>query len=544
MPLPAKNSSGDIMNLLRGRLIVSCQAPAGDPFCRPDLLALFARAAVMGGAAGIRTEGADAVRAIKAATAVPVIGLRKRVMTDGRIMITPTNDDARDLAAAGADVIAIDCTARGQRHGALERLDWIRTQLHVPVWADVATVDEAIAAANAGADAVLSTLRGYTDDTANVPGFEASFIAALVKAVSVPVIAEGRINSTRHASAALAAGAFSVVVGTAITRPEEITRRFVAGMGAQPPGKARDVIGIDLGGTSIKSGVSSGDGVLRCSAVTPTPALAGREVLLLTLIEVARTRLDDAVAHGLKPAALGIATGGWVDPRFGRVLYATDNIRDWTGTEIGRELEGALGLPVAVENDGNAQSIAERAYGAGRGVDNFVCLTLGTGVGGGCFADGRLIRGAHYFANGLGHMIVERDGRACTCGRRGCLEAYANAKALLEYGHGAWESAEDLIASSNQGDSAARKAMETHAAWVGVGCVSIHNVLDPELVVLSGGLAQKNPLLLQLVGERLQSTDRAWKYRPMRIVASDLGYFAGVLGAVAVAQSDYATSST
>ena len=525
------------MNLLRGRLIVSCQAPHGDPFSRPELLALFARAAVAGGAAGIRTEGPDAVRAIKAATAVPVIGLRKRVMADGHIMITPTNDDARELVAAGADIIAIDCTARGQRNGALERLGWIRSRLHVPVWADIATVEEAIAAADSGADAVLSTLRGYTDDTANVPGFEASFIAALVKAVSVPVIAEGRIDSATHASAALAAGAFSVVVGTAITRPEEITRRFAAGMGAQQPGPPRHVIGIDLGGTSIKSGISSGDGVLRCSAVTPTPALAGRETLLLTLVEIARARLGDAVAQGLKPAALGIATAGWVDPRSGRVIYATDNLRDWTGTEIGRELERALGLPVAVENDGNAQAIAERTFGAGRNVDNFVCLTLGTGVGGGCYADGRLVRGAHYFANGLGHMIVEQDGRACTCGRRGCLEAHANAKALLEYGHGAWSSAEDLIASSNQGDGAARRAVETHAAWVGAGCVSIHNVLDPEIIVVSGGLAQNNPLLLRLVGERLQSTDRAWKHRPMRVVASDLGYFAGVLGAAAIAQS-------
>lgn len=544
MTLSTKNSSGDMMSLLRGRLIVSCQAPAGDPFARPNLLALFARTAVMGGAAGIRAEGPDTVRAIKAATAVPVIGLRKIVMADGRIMITPTNEDARELVAAGADIVAIDCTARGQRHGALERLKWIRSQLHVPVWADIATVDEAIASANAGADAVLSTLRGYTDETANVRSFEASFIAALVKAVSIPVIAEGRIDSARHASSALAAGAFSVVVGTAITRPEEITRRFAAGMGAQPPGTAEYVVGIDLGGTSIKSGVSGSDGVLRCSAVTPTPAHAGRETLLRTLVEIARARLNDAAAQSLKPVALGIATAGWVDPRSGRVLYATDYIPGWTGTEIARELQSVLGLPVAVENDGNAQAIAERTFGAGRKVDNFVCLTLGTGVGGGCYADGRLIRGAHYFANGMGHMIVEHGGRACNCGQHGCFENYANAKALLEYGNGAWSSAEDLIAAANRGDVTAQKAVETHAAWVGAGCVTIHNVFDPELIVLSGGLAQKNPLLLQLVGERLQSTDPAWKYRPMRVVASDLGYFGGVLGAVAVAQSANGIANT
>jgi predicted NBD/HSP70 family sugar kinase/putative N-acetylmannosamine-6-phosphate epimerase len=530
-------SSPEVMKLMKGRLVVSCQAPAGDAFAQPALLSLFARAAVNGGAAAIRTEGADTVRSIKAATAVPVIGLCKRMMPDGIIMITPTNDDARDLVAAGADIIAIDCTSRGQRLGALERIQWIHAQLHVPVWADIATVDEAVAAANAGADAVLSTLRGYTEETAHVLEFEASFIASLVKAVSIPVIAEGRINSIDHVSAALSAGAFSIVVGTAITRPEEITRRFAMGMESGLPRAARHFIGIDLGGTNIKSGISSGDGVLLLSAVTTTPALAGRATLLATLIGIARGRIDDAGARGIKPEALGIATAGWVDPRSGRVLYATENLPGWGGVELGREMEDALGLPVAVENDGNAQAIAEREYGAGRGVDNFVCVTLGTGVGGGCYVNGKLNHGAHFFANGIGHMIVEHDGVACTCGRRGCLEAYTNSSALLNYGNGAWTSAEDLIASANRGDSSARRAVETHAAWVGAGCVSIHNILDPELIVLSGGLAQKNPLLLKIVEEQLQSTDRAWKFRPMRVAASDLGYFGGVLGATAVAHA-------
>jgi predicted NBD/HSP70 family sugar kinase/putative N-acetylmannosamine-6-phosphate epimerase len=534
-------SGTEVMKPLRGRLIVSCQAPAGDPFARPDLLSLFARAAVSGGAAAIRTEGADSVRAIKAATAVPVIGLRKRMMPDGRIMITPSNDDARELAAAGADIIAIDCTSRGQIHGALERIRWIHSQLNVPVWADIATVDEAVAAANAGADAVLSTLRGYTEDTAHVLEFEPAFIAALVRSVGVPVIAEGRINCVEHVGAALAAGAFSLVVGTAITRPEEITRRFAMGMGVRPALADRHFVGIDLGGTNIKSGIAGGDGALILSTAAPTPALEGRATLLSTVVQIARARLDDAGARGIKPAALGIATAGWVDPRSGRVLFATENLPGWTGVELGRELEDALGLPVAVENDGNAQAIAEREYGAGRGVDNFVCVTLGTGVGGGCYINGRLNHGAYCFANGIGHMTVEFDGLACNCGRRGCLEAYASAKALLDYGQGAWASAEDLIASANRGDAAARRAVETHAARVGAGCVSIRSILDPELIVLSGGLAQGNPLLLKLVEEQLQSTDQAWKYRPTRVAASELGYFGGVLGAAAVAQAAFSS---
>ena len=126
--------------------------------------------------------------------------------------------------AAGADLIALDCTARGERCGALERLRRIKAELGVPVFADIATVQEAVRAAEAGADAVLSTLRGYTRETRHVKTFEPAFIAELVRAVGVPVIAEGRIQTPAEVCAALDAGAFAIIVGTAITRPEMITR--------------------------------------------------------------------------------------------------------------------------------------------------------------------------------------------------------------------------------------------------------------------------------------------------------------------------------
>jgi putative N-acetylmannosamine-6-phosphate epimerase len=219
-----------LANRLKGRLIVSCQAPAGDPFAAPELLALFAKAAVDGGAAGIRTDGPDCVRATKRVVNVPIVAIRKRMQPDGRIMITPSNEDAAELVAAGADIVAVDCTARGRERGALERVAWIQTHLGVPVWADVATVDEGVAAAGAGAAAVLSTLRGYTPDTAHVRTFDAGFIAELVRTLTVPVIAEGWVATPEEAAGALSAGAFAVVVGTAITRPQEITRRFAARM--------------------------------------------------------------------------------------------------------------------------------------------------------------------------------------------------------------------------------------------------------------------------------------------------------------------------
>jgi N-acylglucosamine-6-phosphate 2-epimerase len=212
---------------IHSRLIVSCQAREGEPFRDPAALARFACAAVMGGAAAIRAQGPDNIRAIREAVDVPILGLWKQVQEDGRLLITPTFESAQQVVAAGAEMIALDVTRRGRHYGALDRLRRIRQDLNVPVFADIATIDEALIAADSGADFVLSTMRGYTDETEHIHSFDLPFIEELVRSCPVPVIAEGRIETPEQARAALAAGAYSVVVGSAITRPHTITRRFV-----------------------------------------------------------------------------------------------------------------------------------------------------------------------------------------------------------------------------------------------------------------------------------------------------------------------------
>ncbi|MGH9848934.1 MAG: putative N-acetylmannosamine-6-phosphate 2-epimerase, partial [Blastocatellia bacterium] len=364
---------------LHGKLIVSCQASAGDAFRDSAAMARFARAAVDGGAAGIRAEGVEDVRAIRAAVAVPIIGIRKSQAVDGSILITPSFDGARELVAVGADLIALDCTTRGQGYGALDRLQRIKSELGVPVLADIATVEEARLAEAAGADFILSTMRGYTPDTSHLSAFEPEFIAALRSAVKVPVVAEGRIRTPDEARAAMAAGAFAVIVGTAITRPHEITRRFAAAVESEVQRHAAKqyFIGIDLGGTNIKSGVVSQAGELIRSSVGHTPAQEGSDAVMRQLKNVVRDCLAEAHERGIAPAAIGVATAGWVNPDTGEVIYGTDNIPGWTGTQVGRELQDAFELPVAVENDANAQAVGERHFGAARGVDDFICITLG-----------------------------------------------------------------------------------------------------------------------------------------------------------------------
>jgi glucokinase-like ROK family protein len=524
--------------IIQGKLIVSCQADPDDAFYgRMDL---YAQAAAAGGAAGIRANGPGDVRAIHQAVSLPIIGIQKRLQPDGKVLITPSFEDALALIHAGADAIALDCTRRGQASGALDRLRRIKSELRVPVLADVATVTEAQEAAEAGADFVLSTLRGYTDDTAHLTSFDPHFIAQLAAAVRVPVIAEGRIDSPQLARQAIRAGAFAVVVGSAITRPHLVTRAFAQGVEeefAKVSGRIV-ILGIDMGGTNTKFGLVRSDGQLLQHGTVPTPAGAGREGLLDHLAKVVQTGLARARDAQQEPAAIGLATAGWVNPHTGQVVYATDNLPEWTGTEIARVIGSATGLPVYVENDANALAVGEAEFGAGRGLSDFVCITLGTGVGGGCYADGHLNRGSHFFANALGHISIDRHGRPCNCGQLGCLETYANTAALLRYGGDRYSSAEELIEAANRNQAIAISAIHELADHLAAGCSILVHLLDPQALIVAGGLAQNNPLLIASLREKLSGLVTVWNQRQLRVMTSELGYHAGVLGAAAVALAD------
>jgi glucokinase-like ROK family protein len=519
---------------LQGRLIVSCQADKGDSFY--GMMDRFAIAAAAGGAGGIRANGTRDIAAIRCAVTLPIIGIQKEPHEDGEILITPTFEAAAALVSAGATMVALDCTKRGQRYGALERLNRIKTELGVPVLADIATIGEAEDAVRAGADVVLSTMRGYTDDTLKVSRFEPEFIEQLVRALGAPVIAEGRVDSPDLARQAIRAGAFSVVVGTVITRPHSVVRRFADAVRHEFESKTTErwTLGIDLGGTNTKSGLVSSAGELLWDDTIATPARSGRAGLLKHLEKTALSGLERAQKSGREVDAIGIATAGWVDPGTGDVVYATETLPGWTGTRIGDTIREATGKPVFVENDANALAAGEKFFGAARNFSDFVCITLGTGVGGGCYIGGRLNHGAHCFANAFGHMCIEPDGKTCSCGQKGCLETYTNAAALVEYGGSQYASATEVIRAANAGEARAIEAIQILATRLASGCALLIQLLDPEALILAGGLAQDNPLLIAGLGRQLAQWVPVWEQRRLKILTSKAGYHAGVLGAAAL----------
>ncbi len=224
----------DLLARTAGRLVVSCQAYPGEPMRSPEVMAAVARAVVEGGATAVRVQGLDDVRATVGVVDVPVIGLWKD--GDEGVYITPTLRHARAVAEAGADVVAVDGTLRERPDGStvadLVRL--LHEECGVLVMADCDDLASAVAAAEAGADVVGTTLAGYTGARPRTDGPDLELLAAVARELpGHAVVAEGRIHTHDHARAALEAGAHAVCVGTAITHPTSLTRWFVDAMGAK-----------------------------------------------------------------------------------------------------------------------------------------------------------------------------------------------------------------------------------------------------------------------------------------------------------------------
>jgi glucokinase-like ROK family protein len=529
---------------LKDVIVVSCQAAPGDPLEDVDVLRRIALACLQGGAGGLRLNGGDCVAAVRPDTTVPIIGLKKAYL-DGRLRITPDFAAAKELADAGADIIALDCTDRIWPAGEPWRLlvERIHQELNLPVMADIATLEEARSAAAAGADMIGTTLHGYTEQTKNAISFSWSLLADMIRETGRPVVAEGHISTPEDARRAIMAGAWCVVAGSAITRPGTITSEFVHAV--QRLRKSGSVIGVDIGGTWIKAGLVDEEGCIRFPARIPTGARGGREAIAAAAAEAIDQLLQSAHQHNVEPMGLGIASAGVIDVSSGTVFAATQNLPGWTGFDLRAFAEQRFQLSTFVENDAHAAVLADMHFGSARYLQNFVAITIGTGVGGGIVIDRKLVRGQHGFAGSLGHTTIRRKGRPCTCGRTGCLEAYVSASALVREfrdrseGHEAGKALPDAdmalkvsqLADAN--DSIARQAYVAMAGYLAEGVASVFNVVDPEVIIVAGGLVEGKPWFTEEVEKRVGEMLHFGKLRNPRVQLATVMSEAGVLGSAA-----------
>ena len=302
-------------------------------------------------------------------------------------------------------------------------------------------------------------------------------------------------------------------------------------------------IGIDLGGTAIKHGVVDGGGAILASGSTPTPG-GGRDAILSCLTEIAKRYLETHTVAGI-----GVGTAGAVDFASGRVLGHSPNIPGWGDTPVRELLGQALDLPIAVDNDANCMALAEMHAGAGRGRRSVFFLTLGTGIGSAVVVDGRLLRGAHSLGGEWGHSTIVHNGRMCACGRRGHLEAYASATALAQrtvelarsglpsmYAGISDAAAEgldgkEIFKAAAAGDAAAAQAMTETASYLADGIASAVNLLDPERVVLGGGMAVAGSPFVASVTEEVRTRVHSAITAYVDLAVAELGNRAGFVGA-------------
>lgn len=306
-------------------------------------------------------------------------------------------------------------------------------------------------------------------------------------------------------------------------------------------------VGVDLGGTRIRTAVVDPDGRVVQSHGDATDVEGGAAKVAEDVVRSVRQCVPD-----LKQVrALGVGVAGQVDTRTG-IVRSAPNLR-WKDFPLGTWLEDALEVPVAIENDVRAITWGEWLHGAGRGIDDLVVLFVGTGVGGGIVSDGRVVTGDRGMAGEIGHLTLVSGGRPCTCGHRGCLEAYAGGwaiarraaeaaeadaeagRALNEAAAGDELTARHVSEMAATGDPLARRILDETGRYLGAAVVGLVHVLNPRRVVLGGGVIDGNPGLVDAVETVVRNGAIRVYTEKLTIRRSKLGAEAGVIGSASLA---------
>ncbi len=288
-------------------------------------------------------------------------------------------------------------------------------------------------------------------------------------------------------------------------------------------------LGLDLGGTYIKWAVvertADSDWRNVDHGQVPTDSSAGPEAIVSHLVEVGST----ALVHCPDVSTVGIGVPGLYDPATGATRMLPNLVGDWEGMPMGPRVSAALGLPTHLINDARAFGLAELRLGAGRGASTMIGLTLGTGVGGVVCVDGRVVFGHEGTAGELGHQVMEPNGRDCTCGGRGCLEAYARADRITELC--GTDTVEQAVERARATDPQAVAGLAEVCHWLALGIVNMVVSLTPDRVVIGGGISAAGDLLLSPIRDEVRRRVFTTNTSRIEFATAELGTWAGSIGA-------------
>ncbi len=306
-------------------------------------------------------------------------------------------------------------------------------------------------------------------------------------------------------------------------------------------------LGIDLGGTNIAAGVVDEEYKIIAKAKTSTLRHRTAEEIVNSMADVAKEAVKEAALSLEDIESIGVGSPGTVDSDRGIIVYA-NNI-GFLNTPVGDMLFEKLGRPIYVENDANAAAYGEFVAGSAKNANSAVCITLGTGVGGGIIIDGKIYSGFNYAGAELGHTVIEVDGAQCTCGRRGCFEAYSSATGLIRMTKAHPESKmHEMMGDHISGrlafnamranDSAAAGVVEKYIKYLAAGITNVINIFQPEVLCIGGGVCNEGSALLDPLKKIIsQEVYTRRSDKNTEIVIASLGNDAGIIGAAFLGRS-------
>ena len=305
-------------------------------------------------------------------------------------------------------------------------------------------------------------------------------------------------------------------------------------------------IGIDVGGTNVKIALVNDKGNIIYSNSIPTRAEMGYEYTINNMKEAISELLKETKSEAKSIEGIGFGFPGQIDYKKGIVRLAP-NIPGWVEVPIAEIIEKEFGIPTRVDNDVRCAALGELNYGAGKGCENLICITVGTGIGSGLVINGKLVRGASNAAGELGHIKLDmHGGPLCGCGDRGCLEAFASGPSIValaeEYIKGGKSTKYRELANpditpyivseaAKQGDPVAKRIFTIVGEYIGIGLASVVNLLNPEKIIIGGGVAAAGDILLNPIKENLIKRAMPIAASAVEIVPAQLGNSAGVIGA-------------
>ena len=313
------------------------------------------------------------------------------------------------------------------------------------------------------------------------------------------------------------------------------------------------VVGVDLGGTNIRAVLADIEGNLLCEARRSTPAHEAGSATVAKVAEAVEEALNSRGVSAAEVTGIGMGIPGIMDPEQG-VVFWSPNFSGWRpeGEPIGVGVANATGLATFIINDARCAALGELRFGAGRGAKYMIMITLGTGIGGGIVLDGKVMLGPQGSIGEVGHHTVDPNGPRCGCGNFGCWEALANIKSIvdrclrkLQAGRessvttlvgGDWSKITPAVIdkAADGGDAVAREVMDETGFWVGVGVSNLINILNPEIFVIGGGVAQAGDTLFDSVRRTVAARAVKLQASHCRIVSAELGDEAGVKGGIAM----------